>query len=141
MQFQSEKVKTNLLTFLDECTFAGDKKQASQLKGLLSEGTRKWEAKFLNPRSNSEPQQLHCGLELPTTTRSWWSRRTTDGGSVSKPTAATQAHRLPRARRISTRCWRCSPAIWRTCCTRHLEFQPESHSGHSLQPTAKTYGL
>jgi hypothetical protein len=47
--FQEEKVKTNLLTFLDECTFAGDKRQASILKGLLSEDMRKWEAKFLNP--------------------------------------------------------------------------------------------
>jgi hypothetical protein len=47
--FQEDKVKTNLLTFLDECTFAGDTKQASILKGLLSENMRKWEAKFINP--------------------------------------------------------------------------------------------
>jgi hypothetical protein len=47
--FQEEKVKTNLLTFLDECTFGGDKRQASILKGLLSESERKWEAKYLNP--------------------------------------------------------------------------------------------
>ena len=47
--FQEDKIKTNLLTFLDECTFAGDKKMASTLKGLLSESTRKWEAKFVNP--------------------------------------------------------------------------------------------
>jgi hypothetical protein len=47
--FQEEKVKTNLLTFLDECTFGGDKRQSSVLKGLLSENMRKWEAKFLNP--------------------------------------------------------------------------------------------
>jgi hypothetical protein len=47
--FQEEKTKTNLLTFLDECTFAGDKKQSSVLKGLLSETYRKWEAKFVNP--------------------------------------------------------------------------------------------
>jgi hypothetical protein len=46
--FQEEKVKTNLLTFLDEATFAGDKRQSSILKGLLSEATRKWEAKFIN---------------------------------------------------------------------------------------------
>ena len=47
--FQEEKIKTNLLTFLDECTFAGDKKQSSVLKGLLSEQYRRWEAKFVNP--------------------------------------------------------------------------------------------
>ena len=47
--FQEEKVKTNLLTFLDECTFAGDKRQSSVLKGLISETRRKWEAKFVNP--------------------------------------------------------------------------------------------
>jgi hypothetical protein len=47
--FQEDKAKTNLLTFLDECTFAGDKKQSSVLKGLLTEKKRKWEAKFVNP--------------------------------------------------------------------------------------------
>ena len=47
--FQEDKIKTNLLTFLDECTFAGDKKQSSVLKGLLSEQYRRWEAKFVNP--------------------------------------------------------------------------------------------
>ena len=47
--FQPEKLKTNLLTFLDECTFSGDKRQASKLKALISEKTRRWEAKFLNP--------------------------------------------------------------------------------------------
>jgi hypothetical protein len=47
-KFQMEKTKTNLLTFLDECTFAGDKRQASKLKGLLSECDRHFEAKFVN---------------------------------------------------------------------------------------------
>jgi hypothetical protein len=47
-QFQTEKMMTNLLMFLDECTFAGDKKQASQLKGLITEAWRKWEAKYVN---------------------------------------------------------------------------------------------
>jgi hypothetical protein len=47
--FQEEKAKTNLLTFLDEATFAGDKRQSSVLKGLLSETRRRWEAKFINP--------------------------------------------------------------------------------------------
>jgi hypothetical protein len=47
--FQEDKVKTNLLTFLDECTFAGDKRQSSILKGLLSEAVRRWEAKYINP--------------------------------------------------------------------------------------------
>jgi hypothetical protein len=47
--FQEEKIKTNLLTFLDECTFAGDKRQSSVLKGLITETRRKWEAKFVNP--------------------------------------------------------------------------------------------
>ena len=47
-QFQEEKVKTNLLTFLDECTFAGDKRQSSILKGLLSEEWRRWEGKYVN---------------------------------------------------------------------------------------------
>jgi hypothetical protein len=47
--FQEDKAKTNLLTFLDECTFAGDKRQSSVLKGLLTEKMRKWEAKFVNP--------------------------------------------------------------------------------------------
>ena len=59
--FQEERMKTNLLTFLDECTFSGDKRQSSILKGLLSEAWRKWEAKFINPirirnfRTNAEP--------------------------------------------------------------------------------------
>jgi hypothetical protein len=47
--FQEDKVKTNLLTFLDEATFAGDKRQAAILKGLVSESVRRWEAKFVNP--------------------------------------------------------------------------------------------
>jgi hypothetical protein len=47
-RFQEDRIKTNLLTFLDECTFANDKKQSSILKGLLSESTRRWEAKYLN---------------------------------------------------------------------------------------------
>lgn len=47
-QYQQEKTLTNLLTFLDECTFSGDKKQASALKGLLSEDTRYWTAKYVN---------------------------------------------------------------------------------------------
>ena len=47
--FQEDKIKTNLLTFMDECTFAGDKKQSSILKGLLTEAWRHWNAKFINP--------------------------------------------------------------------------------------------
>jgi hypothetical protein len=47
-QFQNEKFLTNLLTFVDECTFAGDKKQASKLKAHMSESTRKYEQKFVN---------------------------------------------------------------------------------------------
>jgi hypothetical protein len=47
--FQEDKAQTNLLTFLDECTFAGNKTQSSILKGLLSESVRKWEAKYVNP--------------------------------------------------------------------------------------------
>ena len=47
--FQEDKAKTNLLTFLDECTFAGDLRQSSILKGLLSEAVRRWEAKYVNP--------------------------------------------------------------------------------------------
>lgn len=39
--FQEDKVKTHLLTFLDECTFAGGKKQSSVLKGLSSETKRR----------------------------------------------------------------------------------------------------
>ena len=46
--FQEDKVKTNLLTFLDECTFAGDKRTASILKGLLSEDYRTFEATSVN---------------------------------------------------------------------------------------------
>jgi hypothetical protein len=48
-RFQGNDAKTNLLTFLDECTFSGDKKQSSILKGLISEKMRKWEKKFLDP--------------------------------------------------------------------------------------------
>lgn len=47
-KFQMEKIKTNLFCFLDEVTFQGDKKQASMLKGLLTETTRHFEAKFVN---------------------------------------------------------------------------------------------
>ena len=47
--FQDEKIKTNLLMHLEECTYAGDKKKASVLKGLISEPKRKWEAKYVNP--------------------------------------------------------------------------------------------
>jgi hypothetical protein len=46
--FQEEAIKTNLLCFLDECTFSGDKKQASQLKGIITVAKRRWEAKFIN---------------------------------------------------------------------------------------------
>ena len=48
-KFQEERCKTNLLTFLDECTFSGNKKESSILKGLLSEPMKRWEAKFLAP--------------------------------------------------------------------------------------------
>ena len=48
-KFQEERIKTNLLTFLDECMFAGNKKESSILKGLLSEPMRRWEGKFLAP--------------------------------------------------------------------------------------------
>jgi hypothetical protein len=47
--FQQEKLKTNLLTFIDECTFSGDKKQQGQLKGLITEDTRQLNIKFINP--------------------------------------------------------------------------------------------
>ena len=47
--FSMEKSKTNLVTFLDEATFSGDKKQASQLKGLISESTRYSNTKYVNP--------------------------------------------------------------------------------------------
>ena len=47
--FSMEKAKTNLVTFLDEATFSGDKKQASQLKGLISESTRYSNTKYVNP--------------------------------------------------------------------------------------------
>lgn len=47
-QFQQDKLKTNLLTFLDECTYAGDKKTASRLKGLFSEDTRLINTKYVN---------------------------------------------------------------------------------------------
>ena len=47
-KFTGEAIKTNLLCFLDEATFGGDKKQASVLKGLISEPTRKFELKHVN---------------------------------------------------------------------------------------------
>ena len=47
--FQPDKAKTNLLWFLDECLFSGNKQQASQLKALISEPTRRWSAKYVNP--------------------------------------------------------------------------------------------
>jgi hypothetical protein len=46
--FSGEAIKTNLLCFLDEATFSGDKKQANILKGLISEPTRKFELKHVN---------------------------------------------------------------------------------------------
>ena len=48
-KFQEDRCKTNLLTFLDEATFSGNKKESSILKGLLSEPMKRWEAKFLAP--------------------------------------------------------------------------------------------
>jgi hypothetical protein len=47
--FQEEKMVTNLLMFLDECTFSGDKKTSSILKGLMTEETRHFNQKFVNP--------------------------------------------------------------------------------------------
>jgi hypothetical protein len=46
--FNSSDDMTNLLTFLDECTFSGDKAQANKIKGFVSEVKRKHEAKFVN---------------------------------------------------------------------------------------------
>ena len=43
--FQLESVKTNIFSLLDEATFAGDKKEASALKGLVLEKRRIREAK------------------------------------------------------------------------------------------------
>jgi hypothetical protein len=48
-RFQSEDTKTNLLTFLDEALFSGNKKQSSALKGLITETSRLLEVKFVNP--------------------------------------------------------------------------------------------
>jgi hypothetical protein len=45
-KFQDEKCRTNVFTLLDECTYAGNHKEASQLKGLISSSTRSWEVKF-----------------------------------------------------------------------------------------------
>lgn len=47
--FSADCCKTALLTFLDEATFSGDKKQASKLKGLITESTKRFETKFVNP--------------------------------------------------------------------------------------------
>ena len=47
-QFNGEDDMTNLITFLDECTFSGDKKQSAQIKGFISELRKKHEAKFVN---------------------------------------------------------------------------------------------
>jgi hypothetical protein len=46
--FQDDSAKTSLLTFLDEATFSGDKKQASKLKALITEATKRFEQKFVN---------------------------------------------------------------------------------------------
>jgi hypothetical protein len=48
-RFQDEKIKTNLWTFLDECLYGKDKKQAAAMKGLVSENRRRIETKFVNP--------------------------------------------------------------------------------------------
>jgi putative DNA primase/helicase len=47
-RFQSDTIATNLLTFLDEATFGGDKRQAAQLKCIISETTRRFEQKNVN---------------------------------------------------------------------------------------------
>ena len=47
--FQEAKIVTNLLTFLDECAFSGDKKASSMLKGIMTEETRHFNQKFVNP--------------------------------------------------------------------------------------------
>ena len=47
-QFNGADDLTNLITFLDECTFSGDKKQSAQIKGFISELRKKHEAKFVN---------------------------------------------------------------------------------------------
>ena len=43
-----DSAKASLLTFLDEATFSGDKKQASKLKALITEATKRFEQKFVN---------------------------------------------------------------------------------------------
>ena len=48
-QFHEERVKTNLLAFLDEGVFAGETQQRYVLKELLSEKWRKWECKYHHP--------------------------------------------------------------------------------------------
>jgi hypothetical protein len=50
-QFHPEALKTALMVFLDECTFSGDKRQASQLKAAISEKTRRFELKFQNTQT------------------------------------------------------------------------------------------
>ena len=48
-EFQQAKSITNLLTFVDEASFGGDKREASVLKGLLTESTRQHNVKHVNP--------------------------------------------------------------------------------------------
>ena len=45
--FNSDQELTNLLAFIDEAIFAGNKQQAQKLKTLVTETTRKFEAKYL----------------------------------------------------------------------------------------------
>lgn len=56
-EFQSRNIRTNLLSFMDESNFAGNRKEASQFKGLITEKVRRFNEKnmpalFVKNRSN-----------------------------------------------------------------------------------------
>lgn len=53
-QFQEERIKTSLLTFLDGCTFASDRKQRSNLKRVLSDGWRRWHLNSIRIQNSSD---------------------------------------------------------------------------------------
>lgn len=60
-QFQEERIKTSLLTFLDGCTFASDRKQRSNLKRVLSDGWRRWHLNSIRIQNSSDSRWVTGG--------------------------------------------------------------------------------
>ncbi len=59
--FNPECLRNNLITFLDECTFDGNKAQADELKGLITSATRELRTKFMNAETLRNTSHYFAG--------------------------------------------------------------------------------